>query len=683
LGARRLTAAWARVVFGPGGAAFVVYTLLAIVLWLPFGFRMNGLVEEWDISWLLDRGEQLWWITRSSTIAYLRLRPLTMTPFAMAHALGGFMWLNVIAVAIFALRGTATFLLVDRILPGRRPAAWTAGALAMLYPANTGLFALRMTHINLAVTLFLFALVLLCDLGRDSPWWRVVPMSLLLAGSLLIYQIALLAAVVGPAVLLVLGVRDWRRLAALAAAWYAGLAAVTVYWLVVISQGGTYELNSASGPRPSVRIYAHDLIQAYLDQTTGAWSPDPWVTWRPAFIGIGIGCGIAIAALGWASGRSSERSLRERRTLLAGVGLVVLSPIGFLPLWAIVASIRETLKVYLLSSVAVAAGIALLIAFLGRRIEIVAVCSGAFVAVGVIYGLHQHAYYTARAHGEERILGEMVDQLPSPPKGTTIVVRDRTGHLASGTNWTLGPPVTFGAAVSVAYHDPTLSVALCEELVQAAYVNGIPVSRCPDKPIQPGSPARIAVFDYDLLHELRLVTSQKGLPAGYDPRKLANRGPDMRRSLFSCAPIQKCTDAPSASWPRGSIHELFDEFALNVTGIRGVEKPPTGPVFQWSNSPVVDVFAVLPSQAMRFDLHVVYVIDPSVLKTIRVSANGHSVPVSVASGADGYHVTGTIPARALAPARDILAIRSKVVPVTGAPEPIGLGITRLDVQPIR
>jgi hypothetical protein len=644
---------------------------------------MNGLVEEWDISWLLDRGEQLWWITRSSSLAALRLRPLTMTPFALAHALGGFMWLNVIAVVIFALRGTATFLLVDRVLPGRRPAAWTAGALAMLYPANTGLFALRMTHINLAVTLFLFALVFLSDLARDSRWWRLVPMSLLLAASLLTYQIALLAAVVGPAVLLVLGVRDWRRLAALAAAWYAVLAAVTVYWLVMISEGGTYELNMASGARPTLRIYAHYLRLAYLDQTTHAWLPDPWVTWRPGFIAIGVSCGVAIAALCWVSGRSSERLLRERRTLIAGVGLIALSPIGFLPLWSIVPSIREPLKVYLLSSVAVAVGIALLIAFVGRRIEIVAVCSGALVAVGVVYGLHQHAYYTARAHGEERILGEMVDQLPSPPKGTTIVVHDHTGHLASGTNWTLGPPVTFGAAVAVAYHDPTLSVALCEELVHESFVNGIQVSRCPDKPVQPGSPPRIAVFDYDLLHELRLVTSPKGLPARYDPQNLANRGPSMRRDLFSCAPIQKCTDPPSASWPHGSIHELFDQFALNVTGIRGVERPLVGPVFQWSNTPVVDVFAALPAQAMRFDLHVVYVADPSVLKTIRLSANGRSVPVSVKSGSDGYHVTGTIPARALAPARDVLAIRSKVVPVPGAPEPIGLGMTRLDVEPVR
>jgi hypothetical protein len=172
------------------------YMLLAVVMWLPFGFRANGLVEEWDISWLLDRGEQLWWITASSSVADLRLRPLTMLPFALAHSLGGFVWLNIFAVAVFAMRGTATFLLVERLAPGRRPSAWIAGALAMIYPVNTGLFALRMTHINLAVSLFLFALVLLCDLAHRPRFWRLVVISILLAVSLLIYQIALFAAVV-------------------------------------------------------------------------------------------------------------------------------------------------------------------------------------------------------------------------------------------------------------------------------------------------------------------------------------------------------------------------------------------------------------------------------------------------------------------------------------------------------
>jgi hypothetical protein len=663
-------------------AALIAYALLAIVLWLPFGFRMNGLVEEWDISWLLDRGEQLWWITGSSSVSYLRLRPLTMLPFAVAHALGGFVWLNAIALAVLALRGTATFLLIDRLAPRRRSAAWIGGALSMLYPANVGLFALRMTHINLAVTLFLFALVVLCDIERGARRWRMIPMALMLAASLLIYQIALVAAVLGPVVLLVLGVRERRRLLELASAWYLGLACVGVYWLVIVSEGVTYELNSAHGPRPPLRVYGHDLIESYVDQLARAWLPSAWVTWRPAFVAIGIACGLGVAALAWSARRGADRAVRERNTLVAGISLLLIAPIGFLPLWAIVASIHEALKVYLLSSVAVSAGLALLIAYIGRRPEIIAVLGGILAAVAVLYGLQQHAYYASLAHRQERVLGEMVDQLPSPPRGTTIVVHDITGQL--GREWTLGPPVTFAAAVSVAYHDPTLQVALCEDESHDAFVNGNSVARCPTAPAQRSRVQHLAVFRYDLLRELRLVTpgdpTLRSLPAGYAPSELAYRGPKMRRGLFSCDPIEKCTDPPSASWPRGSIAEPFDRFALNVTGIFAPEESPAGETFQWSNSHVVRVYAVLPPRRMRFDLHFLYVLRPDVLKTIRLSVDGRTIPVAVSAGRNGYHAIATIPAAALKAQRDTLAITSAVVPVAGSPDALGLAIERLDVR---
>jgi hypothetical protein len=668
-----------RVTAAPAGLrALLVYGLLALVLWLPFGFHANGLVEEWDISWLLDRGQQLWWITGSSAVAFLRLRPLTMFPFALAHALGGFVWLNVIALVVFALRGTATFMLFDRLAPRRRPTAWTAGALAMIYPVNSGLFALRMTHINLAVAIFLFALVALCDFARSPRPMRATLVVVLLTVSLLIYQIALVAAVFGPAVLVVGGVRKPRRLLALAALWYAGLVAAVAYWLVIISEGATYELTSAQGARPSIRVYAHDLIQSYVDQVGRGWVPTGWVNWRALYVGIGVACGLGVALVAALSPRRSSIDLGRRSSLIGGIAIIVAAPLGFLPLWAIVASIHETLKVYLLSSVAVAAGIALLIGYVFRSPRTVAVVGGTLVAVAVTYGLGQHAHYVSLAQRQERVLGEMVEQLPSPPKGTLIVVHDRTGQL--GREWTLGPPVTFTAAVSVAYHNPTLRVGLCEDASGDAFVNGLPVSACPTRPTASGRPPRFIVFDYDLVHEMRLVTATGTAgPLGYAPAKLANEGPPIRRNLFSCDPITACTTPPSASWPRGAIHESFDASALNVTGIRGPEKAPDGQSFQWSDAPTVHVYALLPKHTADFDLHVLYVLNPKVLRSIRLAVNGRQVPVVVRASAAGYDITGTIPGAALRSPSDDLAFTSRVIPVAGSPDALGLAIERLDV----
>ena len=75
------------------------YALLATLMWLPFGLRTTGLVEEWGLLGLHDRGEQLWWLTEGSSLESLRLRPLFVAPFELRFSLGAaFVWLNVIAL---------------------------------------------------------------------------------------------------------------------------------------------------------------------------------------------------------------------------------------------------------------------------------------------------------------------------------------------------------------------------------------------------------------------------------------------------------------------------------------------------------------------------------------------------------------------------------------------------------
>ena len=356
---------WAAAARVPSSAqVLILYAVLATAMWLPFGFRTAGLVEEWDLMWLHDRGEQLWWLTGESALASLRLRPIFAFVHQLAYTLGdGFFWLNVLALASFVALGFATFLLVERLATGRRAAAVAAGSLAMLYPANAGLFTLRVIHIRWAAVLFLFALVLLCDLTRSFRWWRFALMSVLLAASLLMYQIAAAAVALGPAaVILGLGTLKRRAFLKLSALWLVAPAGVGAYWLMVAYQGGTYELESAgAATRPSPESYARALVTAYKDELLRAWRPSSWVTWDTDFILIGLICGALVAAVVFMSGASSR--LWNRSSVLAGAVAIAVAPLGFLPLWAIVYSIRETLKVYILSSVAVAAGVMLLLGF--------------------------------------------------------------------------------------------------------------------------------------------------------------------------------------------------------------------------------------------------------------------------------------------------------------------------------
>jgi hypothetical protein len=675
----------------PWIAASLLYALLATILWLPFGFRTTGLVEEWDLMWLHDRGELLWWVTGGGALAYMRLRPLFAVLNELNSTLGsGFLWLNVVALLIFVCVGLATFLLVERLAPGLRAVALVAGTFAMLYPANSGLFTFRVIHIRASVALFLFALVVLSDFSRAPKVWRFALMSLLLGASLLMYQIAALALVVGPlVVLLSIGLDDKSALLKRSALWFATPAAVGCYWLLIATQGGTYEVTSASAaPRPSVRAYVDDLVRSYVDQLYSAWRPAAWASWETRYLVIGGFCGVLIAVVAWTAAGSGR--LGNRNVLLGSLGVIAIAPLGFLPLWAIVASIHESLKIYLLSSIAVAVGLALLLAYICRSRTPFAIASGLLVGLAAVYALQQHAHYVALSKAETRILGSLVQELPSPRDGTVVVVRDHSGQLS--LVWTLGPPITFSSAVEVAFHNPTLAVVLCNESTGVAYLTGKPIQACPDGrvtrpatasyPALEMQPARMAVFDYDLVHEMRLVERRSGtLPAGYAPLKLIGKGRQSRKSLFACMPIQRCTKSPSALWPRGSIHETFGTESTNVTGFRPAETTPEGSTFRWSISRKTHAYAFLPPRDARLALRVLYVIEPAVANSLRLQVNGHDVPLAVRPVAHGYLATATVPGENLRGSPDDIEFASDVFPVTGSFDPLGIAVTRLDVEP--
>ncbi|WP_457095015.1 hypothetical protein, partial [Microvirga sp. P5_D2] len=64
----------------------VIPGLAVIALWLPFGFFLGGLIEEWGILALFTKhGTQF--LANSDHLAAHLARPLTIFPHALAYAL--------------------------------------------------------------------------------------------------------------------------------------------------------------------------------------------------------------------------------------------------------------------------------------------------------------------------------------------------------------------------------------------------------------------------------------------------------------------------------------------------------------------------------------------------------------------------------------------------------------------
>src|SRR4051812_22759270 len=71
--------------------------LLTLVLWLPFSFKTTGLIEEWGVIRIMERGSQLFFITPNSPLGPHRMRPLEVFVHSLAHALdpNSFLFFNI------------------------------------------------------------------------------------------------------------------------------------------------------------------------------------------------------------------------------------------------------------------------------------------------------------------------------------------------------------------------------------------------------------------------------------------------------------------------------------------------------------------------------------------------------------------------------------------------------------
>ena len=227
---------------------------------------------------------------------------------------------------------------------------------------------------------FLFALVLLCDLARRGGSWRGAAIFLLLAASLLMYQIATAAVVIAPLVLFAVGVRGGRQLIALATVWDAAPVTFAIHTLFCSfsreATGGTNwtpppPRQGPHSPAISTRRSAPSDTNSLMPggRATGYAGTGHVLlgVLRGVLVGLPLRPGsLAFVDCPCCSGNSDR----------GGDLTPSLPPLDSVVIWAIPALIGDALRGYILSSVAVAIGVALLTGFAVRRASILAILSG-------------------------------------------------------------------------------------------------------------------------------------------------------------------------------------------------------------------------------------------------------------------------------------------------------------------
>jgi hypothetical protein len=547
--------------------------LLILALWLPFGFKTTGLIEEWSMIRTIESGSQLFFVTPHSALGGARMRPLHAFVPATAHALdpNSFLFSNVFTFLIMFGKMVAVSWLVLQFLPGRRLLAFVAAVLFVVYPADTALFALRVMPAQSAVCSFLFAAYLFIRYVRRparAGWLYLTVAVVLLMFSLLTYQVALPLALLTPLATLAFVRASDRRLWIASAAWYLAIAVPLLYAVWALQQGGgtPYEMGLLNTQADAASSPFADVMSAiglaYRRQVTGwatAWRDlDHYPQLRAAAL---AGLAVFVSTAFWIARQdrldTPGETISTRRYLIVAVVAAAIVLVGMAAFLPVASHRRQEFRIYLLSMAGSAVVVALVLFWISRAVRryrdaTLVTLAVPFVALGSTYALQNHQSYVNFSLEQQQVLQDTVAQAPQLATHSFVVLLDYTGAVDKEYVFLYGSYLD--SALKFVYTDPSLDAGYCPMHSAGALATTctfeasmLRITRTGGLNIDIKVPYERAVFlanDQD--DHFRLVTPSELAAThelrGYDPHaRITGSVPTPRASsMFSCEPALSC-----------------------------------------------------------------------------------------------------------------------------------------------
>jgi hypothetical protein len=445
-----------------GSLAVLVLPPAAILLalWLPFGFSMTGLIEEWDLLGLFVEHGVFFFVHRDGPVAAHGARPLMPLGFALAYVLDpdsfdGAHWLTIAALLI---KGAAMTVLAARATGSR---AWgvVAGGAIILYPADTMQLSFRSLHINLAIAFALAGCALLIKALDFRSTWRSLAValvaSLLYFGSLLTYEAALMLVALPVAILFARdGVHRFAkfepRQIAVMSLWIASGAIYVGYALWISRQIASYQ-NQVTGDPASLIATVQSALPKLVTVGASRALLGGWIDAagmlvteisNPFYV---LTAACAIAAVGLTAirlevGRRAspvDDSLaiapwaRPGRLAIVGVLLMLLGYAPFLASPAHVAISQRTFLWATPGAVFVFVGLLAGLWRLARPLAATAIFG--LLILGLAAQLFQFHHYVGLSQRQRILLKAIVENFDPEIAGQTLLVLDESAQL--GHTW--------------------------------------------------------------------------------------------------------------------------------------------------------------------------------------------------------------------------------------------------------
>ncbi|WP_333989016.1 hypothetical protein [Pseudomonas sp. S3(2024)] len=430
-------------------AHIVPATAIIFILWLPFGFALTGLIEEWGILGLFVKHGIFFISDTSSPLPLHALRPLTILPQAVAFWLdnNSFFFWHVLLILALLIKGSSVSYIIEKLTSSSKLGI-IACALVIIYPADTMQLSFRSLHINwaLSITLlgsavFLHAL----SLNRKSHALMLsIVASALLSSACFMYEASLLLACI-PA--LFLFIRDGMLSALIQikqkllehAIWVAGTIIYVAYALHTAPLVSSYQ-TSVVGPNllASLKITYTKLFSiGLLRSTLGGWFDAMRIT-KQEFSSYGyvIAASIIfffiIAAILRLDSKPKKADLKQStrfncRLAIAGLTLILF---GYFPFLISPSHLLISQRTFLFATPGAAL---LLLAFIstGYRFSkpITNIVFGFFFIIGVSFQLYQFHHYIEISRKQATVLNEITEKFDGNIENKTLLILDHGNQL--------------------------------------------------------------------------------------------------------------------------------------------------------------------------------------------------------------------------------------------------------------
>jgi hypothetical protein len=442
------------------------FALIWGLLTIPYGLRGLGLVDEWFVYWSFTTSNS--WLT---IIDANRLGQLI--PYYLSYLLtpNSFVGLNIVFTLTMFVKMILLFAVFKYLLHPHKGLAFVAAVLAVIYPADVGLFQLRYLGYHWVIWTYLFALYMFLRWGSRPRLIYLLLMMVAQLECLLIYEVAFPLMLATPLLLIWLRPRFKQNIRTAALLWWITPCLVLVGTLIFLFSGRAAYQSSVLARASTdlgwnLFVIAVNVVRMYLQHFALSWASaltTPLNLQQYVLAGL---IGVCTGGVAYLQTADTRITLRLRRWVLVGFGVMFLA---FLPFFPLEYHRLLSERVFLLSSLG--AGLALVMwlyrvvrSFKRRRILFAALTT-VVTAVAACWAFQQHNRNQFYSSIEGSILSSIVSTMPDWKTDQVLVVLiDRTSQLATNGEILFGgndSSFVFNNSLQFIYHSPDVAGVLC------------------------------------------------------------------------------------------------------------------------------------------------------------------------------------------------------------------------------